>query len=93
MTEDQAKTKWCPFSMGTRRMIRGDKIVGAISANRGEAFSSEIPPPEEKPIVKPHPACLCLASECMAWRWLPGHAGRLDAGKEGFCGLAGRLQP
>lgn len=66
MTEDEAKTKWCPYS--TARVIRWQKRADTtVNAVYGEP-----------------PTTLCVASQCMAWRWSVGR-------NTGFCGLAGQL--
>lgn len=67
MTEDAARTKWCPFSSTGAYTDRGP--MGAIAVNRDPRQEVEL-------------ACLCIASDCMAWRWR-GH-------NSGFCGLAGK---
>lgn len=80
MTEEEAKTKWCPFSrtMG----IDGDVIMPA--ANRVFMFDGD------NKLTFPHPEmCACLASKCMAWVWekTPNSAIKRTHGR---CGLAGR---
>jgi len=95
MTEDEAKTKWCPHVRHTALpMSNGD---AAVYDNR----SSE---------VAFHVAGCCIASECMAWRWSmepnpayveqaniwpdtrqPQQKQPMLPGKQrGHCGLAGR---
>ncbi len=54
MTEDEAKTKWCPFAHTAVSMA---KYV--ISANGTVDY--------EDHAYIPHPGCMCLASGCMAW--------------------------
>lgn len=66
MTEEDAKTKWCPFA----RSQDGDNNSGL---NRGQHG-------------KPDHWCLCLASQCMAWRWSSPY----KAKGIGYCGLAGK---
>ena len=64
MTEDEAKTKWCPhvrFTSNDERMY------------------------DNRPSRHPDTAC-CIASDCMAWRWVNPHSEAPD----GYCGLAGR---
>lgn len=52
MTEDEAKTKWCPKAMVPMRS-------GDSSRNRGLTGNGDTFLPE---------GTLCIASECMAWR-------------------------
>lgn len=82
MTEEEAKTKWCP-------MYR-------ISAGAGEWYD----------IWYKVPPNLCLASGCMAWRWMlddewePSEQIHQEGGGSyttekppklrGYCGLAGK---
>ena len=59
MTEEEAKTKWCPFS----RVIaqdRGRLVQGSAAPNRINWIGEE----SEAPV-----GSLCIASACMAWRW------------------------
>lgn len=55
MTEEEARTKWCPFSRQAA-VIRHDPASFAVSANRdgGDHYGVG--------------NCNCLASGCMAWR-------------------------
>lgn len=84
MTEQVAKTKWCPFA----RMpgIGGLKGEG-IAINR----STEDTPKQQKLMPR------CIGSACMAWRETkpvqekPGGIGRdIISPAEGCCGLAGK---
>jgi len=86
MTEDEAKTKWCPFA---RQMVSIDEEmsgrkspVAIASANRFDVNKMSI----------------CLGSGCMAWRethpasdplrHTDGSLTYANSAK-GFCGLAG----
>lgn len=82
MTEDEAKTKWCPF-------VRAASPDGAAAWNRSSFITYE---------HEARQATRCIASACMAWRWSekqpPGHGFFADGsphpeGALGFCGLAG----
>jgi hypothetical protein len=53
MTEDEAKTKWCPF---TRVM----NINGQGGGNRWDKSGAPAHSPNNS---------LCIGSACMAWRW------------------------
>lgn len=53
MTEDEAKTKWCPQSRYVYGF--GDHPQNRWKQEGGEALN---------PL-----ACRCIASECMMWRW------------------------
>ena len=81
MTEDEAKTKWCPFVR--YRLTGTDVAVNCDDPERPHAFDEEIP-------------FNCIASACMAWRWkaFPGAAASIGdparSTTEGHCGLAGR---
>ena len=89
LAEEQARTKWCPKALSANGV---EPESGNVSVNRvfqkGGADRD----------------CLCLASDCMAWRWEMGFDhmpfGQVfDAGTEpmqptgkGYCGLAGRVE-
>lgn len=79
MTEDEAKTKWCPMAIrpGFQQARNG---IGGASFNRTR---------EGQFTDSTH----CIASDCMMWRWDSGMANRSetmrDSGEaEGRCGLA-----
>jgi len=63
MTEDEAKTKWCPMARNLGTLLQaakpGDKdyVVACGSQNRGYAMGG--------PLYN----SLCIGSACMAWRW------------------------
>lgn len=77
MTEDEAKTKWCPFARVNT--TAEDSVTGRVTGingggNRmltGTGFHDN--PAQAR----------CLGSTCMAWRWL-------EIGRLGYCGIAGR---
>ena len=91
MTEDEAKTKWCPFA---RSMVTIDghadaaKTVktGPIAVASANRFEGNL-------------MALCVGSGCMAWRWENGYepatlahmraADITPAFPRGYCGLAG----
>lgn len=70
MTEEEAKTKWCPFARSF--YWAGTEVNGqAVSVNR---YVSEGDEGDGKPHAiptTPHADCLCIGSACMAWRWEP----------------------
>lgn len=89
MTEEDAKTKWCPLvrQLGTLRQpaLPGgtDYVVAAGSQNRGYAMGG------------PLDNCRCIASACMAWRtgiW--DHQRNLEPKDRtpgvGYCGAFGK---
>lgn len=82
MTEDEAKQRWCPFARV------GSSRNGLGSMNR-EALSSEA----DADLVERNTRC--LASACMAWRWVTLWADEEPdppPERTGFCGLAGMNQ-
>src|ERR1700753_3077279 len=70
MTEDEAKTKWCPFARSMISIENRGNPLAVASANRfpGDTSGSE-------------KGSLCVASGCMAWRCFPREDGEslLDA--------------
>lgn len=74
MTENEAKTKWCPQVRAINEDFENDQ-----ASNRTEQA--------EAPSGWDCPAYLCIASACMAWRWkLNDHGHSMNLG---WCGLAG----
>ncbi len=89
MTEDEAKTKWCPFV----------RAIGAVSddaaANRWPADPDGESDDSFGLDSSGQPHALCIASQCMAWRWdrVIESQGQLvpmpQGAPSGHCGLAG----
>lgn len=89
MTEEEAKTKWCPHA----RYVIDDSGAGPSPGYpTGNRFGGHEPSEGR---------CLCIASSCMAWRWSeeprPGNRTNNDfdvPGPDvpgtGYCGLAGK---
>lgn len=82
MTEEEAKTKWCPFVRVLPETERWHPMTNredTISAPKGSATT-------------------CIGSACAAWRWecvrddYGGENGEpvILTETHGFCGLAGR---
>lgn len=90
MTEEEAKTKWCPmvrFSGGELNVI--DRIAQQkVMNNRSKAIDIG---------TTVGAVSTCIGSACMAWRWRTIEITGADmppykfaqSDKEGFCGLAG----
>lgn len=81
MTEDEAKTKWCPYIALT---LMSDDDRNYHVTNRFEDVRSDR-------------STNCIASACMAWREtfrahdIPGNTGDpILVPTGGFCGLAGK---
>ncbi|MGI9293448.1 MAG: hypothetical protein ACR2PS_05645 [Pseudomonadales bacterium] len=83
MTEEEAKTKWCPFvqvSLGGKE--------SRLANNRGQILKNK-----DRTNLK------CIGSECMAWRatdneFIPMEhrtlADPFSSKPAGYCGLAGK---
>lgn len=103
MTEEEAKTRWCPHV----RMIHGEiKANGDTTHNANQGPYNRIVDDSRSAFAK---GGACIASGCMAWRWMSEHHlepsgvedgmaiaadGRvtMDGQRLGFCGLAGAPQ-
>ena len=83
-TEEQARARWCPFV----RAYFDEREVAVASYNR-MAWMGEGEPNAEN--IEANAGCLCIASNCMAWRW---DESKMDAEGPllGYCGLAGRVE-
>ena len=91
MTEDEAKTKWCPFARA-----RDQGFVGTGNAIIAAAINRV--PDKEKTYEE---LLGCVGSRCMAWRWdwkaNPNYPDGMSTSelpairdeKHGHCGLAG----
>lgn len=100
MTEEEAKTKWCPaYRVATSG---GDPSSTFEMDNRPEVHTDGTPEQPPKPTEAWWPMACCVGSRCMAWRWTrdalrldmdaTGPILRPDRGDElhGHCGLAGQ---
>lgn len=77
-TEEQAREKWCPFA---RAIVLGTGDFGdfQLAINRTDRGGASL-------------AALCIASDCMAWRWKKSKQDNLGTWMDpthGYCGLAG----
>lgn len=59
MTEDEAKTKWCPYSVVSRPILDTTRTWGGYHPRIGAESSNRGCDPEET---------RCIAAACMAWR-------------------------
>ena len=81
MTEEEAKTKWCPFARdimgngGNRMAYGGGEEDGPDNDDCAVQYAAEM--------ASMHP---CIGSFCAAWRWVPREP-------SGYCGLAGKPTP
>jgi hypothetical protein len=85
MTEEEARTKWCPYARVIMDWSEKHPVAGPFNRDRLIADSGN----EEDHISQ----ALCIGSACMAWRcdrpedwsaemWTPT--------AHGYCGLAGK---
>ena len=84
MTEDEAKTKWCPFvRYQPARKFSFGRIKAAINRWLDDDDKQLNPEP-----------CHCIGSECMAWRDDKSANqcanARMENQDHGYCGLAGK---
>lgn len=83
MTEEEAKTKWCPFV----RHLETVDIDGSVQATNRPQGNAR-PAPSGK--------TTCIGSSCIAWRWdkaanrIKNPGSVLAGGADGYCGLAGK---
>lgn len=85
LTEDEAKTKWCPLA----RTTEFDGVNGSRVRNR--VVRTDLDPVR----VNEPLGCHCIASVCMAWRFVegateekPGHG--FVRAAIGYCGAFGK---
>lgn len=78
MTEDEAKTKWCPFSSVISGVARGNTLdlPGHQASFNRVAVSNE----HGQQVIHIHPSSQCIGSECMAWRATTGTCGLTTKG-------------
>lgn len=91
MTEDEAKTKWCPFARMLSHIYSQDgagrTFEGGYSYNRSPDHGEGYLPTGAK----------CIGSACMAWRATDNECAPssyyeppAQSKPAGYCGLAGR---
>lgn len=85
MTEDEAKTKWCPFVRMAVGTVAEDgesnvPLVGATPNRFVDRNSGRWSYPK---------GAACIGSACMAWRDAPLNR-QPNVGRAGYCGLSGR---
>jgi len=90
MTEDEAKTKWCPFARtlgwNTDAPRQGDDLQFVYASENREVGPYDKGGEETFKIAGRH---RCIGSACMAWRWDGWEYKNLPPVK-GYCGLAGK---
>lgn len=86
LTEEEARSKWCPE---VRHL--GDGGGGGGTWNRTMAMMTRIFGWDGS---NPYPdaTCNCIASECMAWRWVKEFEPYVGdrPSTQGYCGKAGK---
>jgi hypothetical protein len=81
MTEDDAKTKWCPFARV--------QFVAQGPANRVDPhYLTYAQGPDREYVERQVENTKCLGSACSAWRWRVQKAESPET-RQGFCGLSG----
>lgn len=81
LTEKEARKKWCPFARVKDNGCSTNRHAGTHKRKDGK-FS----------ILRSN--SMCIASECMAWRWEEDNIERIradgprDSEIRGYCGLA-----
>ena len=71
VTDQEARQKWCPFAMAAGSYEDKPAGTGITTFNRSDSGHAD-------------KNCMCLGSDCMAWRWHD------ERNKTGFCGVARR---
>ena len=88
MTEDEAKTKWCPMVRVTEKWPEG--VTG--SRNRVVICEGDKAEILDTKLL----GAACIGSACMMWRWKEmslTEATSINPNREakGYCGLAGKI--
>jgi hypothetical protein len=87
MTQDEAKTKWCPFA----RTVQFDVIDAGASSPRNRVQSTKGSNAGTL-YADTLAGAKCIASACMAWRWVAWNDVERIPDDHGYCGLAGAPQ-
>jgi hypothetical protein len=97
VTEEEARTKWCPH-VRLRNLAAEDQDVRdapMVLPEKDDDYQLVVSAPfaaaaynrlyiDKDDLGKSEEGCRCIASQCMAWRAI---------GRYGFCGLAGKVDP
>ena len=98
MTENDAKTKWCPMVRAVNFEFANEnqnddeplaliQIAGAVH-NRIVIDSG---PESDDPLGWDNAHLKCIGTACMMWRWTPRFTGNEQQHPDsGYCGLAGK---
>ena len=81
MTEETARTKWCPM---TRQVV--GTITDELTTVSGYGGHNKVVQNGES---FDFTGCLCIASDCMMWKTMVYGDDQKPLG--GYCGLAGKL--
>lgn len=82
MTEQDAKTKWCPLY----RVATSGGDTSTFEMDNRPVEHAEDAEQRWRPTGEFHPVARCVGSRCMAWRWVMPVVGD----SRGYCGLAGK---
>jgi hypothetical protein len=85
-SEEEACAMWCPFARQTTILVEDAGLPAVVAATN------------RSPKGVLYKGCLCIASQCMAWRWVRTNVRDPDGGnftlpcddQFGYCGLAGK---
>lgn len=82
MLESEAKNNWCPYA----------NVIAQRKNNECVPLGNRALHTEEDVVSVGFNHSTCLASRCMAWRWInpPIHEGQVMKNPSGYCGLAGK---
>jgi len=87
MTEEEAKTKWCPFA----RTVQTDGTASSMPRNR--IGNQDTMTTDADRLL----GMQCIGSASMAWRWQEAYPRQAEdtfanrSTTQGFCGLSGKL--
>lgn len=86
LTEEEAKTKWCPFVRATYHV----PAQHPHPADHGYIGNRDV---HDRGGVGGVPNTNCVASRCMAWRFRSVLNAEENVDRRGYCGLAGVTSP
>ena len=81
MTEQEAKTKWCPFA----------RVSAVFRYSHEENRTNEFAVAYNRSATDSPVTARCIGSACMAWRWeVKLKVINSPADESGYCGIAGK---